>query len=74
MLYFVQGDGDDRRAHVAKCGDPREMLLYQHYDTVCGARIRPYLWGVRNELGDARLCDDCARALGLSIVDEGNTP
>ena len=69
MLYFVQGDGDNRRAHVAKCSDPREMLLYRHYTAACGARIDPRWWSVQDNPAGARLCEGCARAKGLSIMD-----
>ena len=73
-LYFVQGSGAHQRAHVAKAKTRREVLLYRHYGTVCGARIRPNLWSLRDELGEARLCEACAEAMGLSIMDEGDTP
>lgn len=74
MIYFVQGVGDDERAHIAKEQDRRTILLYRHYGTLCGARIRAGLWGIRDELPKgARLCEACAqRALPtarLSIID-----
>ena len=68
-LYFVQGSGKHERAHVAKASTRREVLVYYHYGTACGAVIHPHLWSLRDDLGTARLCPDCARESGLSIMD-----
>ena len=73
-LYFVQGSGKHERAHIAKAGTKREVLVYAHFDAACGARVSSYHWSLRDELGTATLCEACAKAKGLSIMDAGDTP
>ena len=74
-LYFVQGSGKHERAHVAKATTRREVVLMRHYGTACGALIRPNLWSLRAKLDKGTaLCEACAKAKGLSIMDAGDTP
>ena len=70
-LYFVQGSGKHERAHIAKGKSRREVLVYYHYGTACGARVSSYHWSLRDDLGTATLCEACAKAKGLSIMDAG---
>ena len=71
-LYFVQGSGKHERAHIATASTRREVMLYAHFDAACGARVSSYHWSLRDDLPKAaRLCEACAKAKGLSIMDAG---